>query len=193
MDLNQLRRSVDLMAGAVRTVVRPAPAPAWAEWATVVDPAAPSITLDSDWDQTPRPVLNAAGRLAAGNRVLVLHQGTTLTIITCPAQETAEAWTPGAPASGFSGDVLVRRIGPTVELSVSVSGTIPTGTTAVAIIPGAFCPSASSGVTLPRLAARLSAGHAGVANVGTSGSVSIENQTGSSRTAALVRGTWLIG
>jgi len=85
MDLNQLRGAVDLIAGAVkRTPTQTAP---WSEWATVASAGAvPTVTLDSDWTQTPRPVAaNAAGSLVVGWRVLVLHEGTRVTIVSAPA------------------------------------------------------------------------------------------------------------
>jgi len=81
VDLNQLRGAVDMIAGAVKRT--PTQAQPWSEWATVASAGAvPTVTLDSDWEQTPRPVsANAAGPLTVGWRVLVLHEGSRITIV----------------------------------------------------------------------------------------------------------------
>lgn len=84
MDLSQLRRGVDLLAAAVKAT--PSTAAPWSEWATVASVGAiPTVKLDSDWQQVPRPVsANAAGALAVDWRVLVLHEGPRLTIVSAP-------------------------------------------------------------------------------------------------------------
>lgn len=85
MDLSKLRRSADLIAGAVGRATRPAPAPMWCEWATVISASLGTVVLDSDWEQIARPVqANAYGTLTAGQRVYVSHQGPALTIVNSP-------------------------------------------------------------------------------------------------------------
>ena len=133
------------------------------------------------------PALGSANNVPADLASLAAQIDTTVADL---HEDTG--WTAATLASGFTGTARVRRVGAVVEVSVEASGTIPTGTTTVATIPLEFCPS-SSGLTLPRLAARLSGGYAGVAAIGSTGSVAVENQTGSSRTQALVRGTWMLG
>ena len=87
MDLSKLRRSADLIAGSVRKATRPAPAPMWGEWATVVSGSGPTVLLDSDWEQVARPVAaNAFGTVSAGQRVYVTHQGPSVTIVNAPGR-----------------------------------------------------------------------------------------------------------
>lgn len=182
---------MDRLAGAVKRADTTTP-PMWGEWAVVEDPNLPSVVLESDWQQTPRPVRNAAGRLEQYQRVYVLHQGPLTTIVSSPAQEYATGWLAGTLASGFTGGISARRVGATVEVSIVASGSLPDGTTAVGSLPAALAPSISGNLTLPRLAARLSAGYAGVLNVGTAGALTVENKTGATRTQAIARGAYLL-
>lgn len=79
-----ITRGIDVIAGTVRRVMEPRPA-MWGEWATVSDATNKTVTLDSDWEQLPRPVAsNAAGHIEAGQRVWVTHQGPVLTIVANP-------------------------------------------------------------------------------------------------------------
>lgn len=85
MDLSKLRRSADLIAGAIRRDTRPAPAPMWGEWATVISASLGTVVLDSDWEQIARPVqANAYGDLKSTERVWVTHQGPAVTITNAP-------------------------------------------------------------------------------------------------------------
>ena len=191
MDLSRLRAGMDRLAGAVKRTDATTPL-MWGEWAVVEDPNLPSVVLESDWQQTPRPVRNAAGRLGQYQRVYVLHQGPLTTIVSNPAQEAATGWLAGTLAAGFTGGISARRVGATVEVSVVASGSLPDGSIVVGSIPAALAPSISGALTLPRLAARLSGGYAGLLNVGTSGDLTVENKTGATRTQAIARGTYLL-
>ena len=83
MDLSRLRAGMNRLAGAVKRTDTTTPL-MWGEWAVVEDPNIPSVVLESDWKQTPRPVRNAAGRLEQYQRVYVLHQGPITTIVANP-------------------------------------------------------------------------------------------------------------
>lgn len=83
--IDQLRRGVEAIAGAVARTQSPAVS-LWGEWATVDDASLATVVLDSDWQRTPRPVQsNAAGHVEDGQRVWVAHQGPLLIIVANPS------------------------------------------------------------------------------------------------------------
>ena len=142
MDLNQLSRSVDLIAGAVKTAPG-SPAP-WLEFATVTSTGAvPTVTLDSDWEQTPRPVsANAHGTLRPG-RVLVMHEGPRITIMSQAVLDTG--WLDLTLTGGFSSvtsyPLQWRRVGNRCEVRGMVTIPGSSQSSAFATIPEGSRPS----------------------------------------------------
>ena len=174
------------LAGAVKRADTTIPL-VWGEWAVVQNPSIPEVVLESDWQQSPRPVRNAAGRLEQYQRVYVLHQGPITTIVANPAQETDTGWVTVPLLSGFTGEAWVRRVGVMVELQASVTGTIPEGNTSFATCPEGFRPTGEDA----RFGAYFSGAYQGVGYVTAGGAVGVTQRTGT-RTDVRARGTWLL-
>lgn len=130
MDLSRLRAGMDRLAGAVKRADTTAPL-VWGEWAVVQNPSIPEVVLESDWQQTPRPVRNAAGRLEQYQRVYVLHQGPISTIVANPGSTpepntlriggvdyaASGGWaseTLGTPAGTYASDIYVWTLSKTL-------------------------------------------------------------------------------
>ena len=96
------------LASLARTIAATprAPAPTF-EWATVVAGTGEvHVVLDSDDAAAPRPVSdNAAGPVEVGQRVMVVHHGHRLTIISAPAAPVDvpdTGWLNLTPATGYT-------------------------------------------------------------------------------------------
>ena len=188
MDLSRLRAGVDRLAGAVKRADTTTPL-MWGEWAVVQNPNIPSVVLESDWQQTPRPVRNAAGRLEQYQRVWVLHQGPITTIVAAPTPDTG--WVAATVESGISGTLTVRKIGSQVYLkgTLSYSGGWPTRYTAAAMLPAWARPTIYMRVALPGYASGTA--NSTVAGIETSGVMNIAS-VGALNAAAYLTGlSWL--
>ena len=86
------------------------------EWATVVAGTGEvHVVLDSDDTAAPRPVSdNAAGPVAVGQRVLVVHHGHRLTIVSTSQPDDRAPTDIPATAAGYTGGITVSRSGRTV-------------------------------------------------------------------------------
>ena len=134
MDLSRLRAGVDRLAGAVKRTDTTTPL-MWGEWAVVQNPSIPEVVLESDWQQTPRPVRNAAGRLEQYQRVYVIHQGPITTVVAAPTPDTG--WVAVTLDAAVGGSLAVRKIGPQVHLkgTVTHSGGWPTSYVTIGNLP----------------------------------------------------------
>lgn len=190
MDLSRLRAGMNRLAGAVKRTDTTTPL-MWGEWAVVQDPNLPSVVLESDWQQTPRPVRNAAGRLEQYQRVYVLHQGPITTIVANPGLMADTGWQMCTLLPGFTGNLWVRRLGRVAEISGSVDGTFPAGNTAFGTVPTGFEPAALSGGVSVRMVAQLTSFATGTAYIYGTGSVGVIVPA-SSATNVTVRGTYIL-
>lgn len=92
-----LKDSLDLLARTVGRVqgLRPVP---WTEWGSVASVgAAPTVVLESDETATPRAASNEVGALRVGERVVVRHEGSRISIVAAPSSPTKAS---GADVAG---------------------------------------------------------------------------------------------
>ena len=158
------------------------------EWATVVAGTGEvHVVLDSDDAAAPRPVSdNAAGQVEVGQRVMVVHHGHRLTIISAPADVPDTGWTPLTLNEGFTGSAWVRVVAGRAELEGYVTRTgsnfSTSGFMTILTLPPQAWPMLPPDEGLRYLTATNNSGTAMVAFVRDDGDLAIRGAEGSTGT-----------